>query len=99
MKTKNKSAMIYELVKAVISGLTALVALFYGFGCDSSVSVFEYFWHKMDFSITFPDELQILWCYLRMIIFFFFGLVCIVSVISYKIYEAAENNKELLSQN
>ena len=86
--------MIYELVKAVISGLIALVALFYGFGSDYSVSVFEYYLHKMDFSITFPNELQVLLCYLRMIVFFFCSIVCIVSIISYKVYEAVENNKE-----
>lgn len=94
MKTKNKSAMTYELVKAVISGLTALVALFYGVGSDYSVSVFGYFLHYMDFSITFPDQIQLLWCYLRMIVFFFCCIVCIISVISYKVYDAAENNKD-----
>jgi hypothetical protein len=95
MKTKNKSAMIYELVKAIIFGLTALVVLFYGLGSNYSVSVLEYYLYKMDFSIKFPFEPQMLWCYLRMISFYFCCIICIVSVISYKVYDAAENNKEL----
>lgn len=92
MKTKNKSAMIYELVKAIISGVTALVVLFYGFGSEYSVSVIEYYLSKMDLSTSFPDPLQMLLCYLRMIVFFLCSVICIVSVLSYKIYEAAENN-------
>ena len=94
MKTKNKSAMIYELAKAIISGITALVVLFYGFGSEHSVSVIEYYLSKMDFSTSFPDALQMLLCYLRIIAFFLCSVICVVSVISYKIYEAAENNKE-----
>ena len=89
--------MIYEMVKAIISGAIALVALFYGLGSEYSVSVIEYYLSKMDFSTSFPDPLQMLLCYLRMIAFFLCSVICVVSVLSYKIYGAAENSKEICS--
>ena len=110
MRTKNKSSMIYELVKAIISGITALVLLVYGFSGDysASVSVIEYFLFKsqiieyfivnLDLSVGSHIEPQMLWCHLRMIAFFMCSIICVISVVSYKVYEAAENNRELLDK-